>query len=671
MSNETIVISSGSVESGLVIGFGTSLVVESGGTALDATILAGGGLVVENGGVASETTLGPVTSGIVSSGGVIIDTVVQSAAVLTISSGGTDSVTSVASGGTLYAWGTNSGITAASGAILHETVYVSSGEMLSGLTVTSGIDILVASGGTVVSADVQSGGEIDLGGGVVSGAIVEAQGEFRVDSGTAISTTLAGGQMDVSGPGTASATTVGAGATLFGSGTTLVGTTVESGGLLLALNSTVSDTRSEPGATVDIRTYISSGQVVSDMTVDSAYTLTVSSGASAATITVSSSGHLTIANGATATGVVLEDGASADVTGVVHGIVVGGRLDLSSPPAIPNASPMEIDNLTIVGGGLVFSNPNDVVNNLTIGGSGTFFNHGILSGSVIFTDHGTLDVVSDTVGVTISGFGDGNSLHLEQLTYVPGAFAVGEPGQVVIVEGGQTTVISMAGDYTNAHFSVAQDVTDRGTLITVSNAPCFVSGTRIETEDGARPVETLAVGDRVRRLDGSLAPVIWIGSRMVECRRHPAPEAVRPIRIAAGAFAEGVPSRPLLLSPDHAVWSEGVLIPVKHLVNGTSIRQMPAETVQYFHVELEEHAVIFAEDLAVESYLDTGDRSAFLAAEGATALHPVWGRDRPDAVLTSEALAYAPLRVTGPEIARLRAHLAGRAALAGARRVAP
>ena len=38
-----------------------------------------------------------------------------------------------------------------------------------------------------------------------------------------------------------------------------------------------------------------------------------------------------------------------------------------------------------------------------------------------------------------------------------------------------------------------------------------------------------------------LAPIIWVGRRDVDCTRHPKPQQVWPVRVAAGAFGPGRP----------------------------------------------------------------------------------------------------------------------------------
>ena len=110
-------------------------------------------------------------------------------------------------------------------------------------------------------------------------------------------------------------------------------------------------------------------------------------------------------------------------------------------------------------------------------------------------------------------------------------------------------------------------------------------------------------------------PVIWLGHRTVDCTRHPEPRKVWPLRVTAHAFGPNRPSRDLYLSPDHAIYIGDVLIPVKHLLNGSTVAQVARGLATYYHVELPRHSVLLAEGLPAESYLDTGDRFNF--ADGA------------------------------------------------------
>ena len=88
--------------------------------------------------------------------------------------------------------------------------------------------------------------------------------------------------------------------------------------------------------------------------------------------------------------------------------------------------------------------------------------------------------------------------------------------------------------------------------------------------DGAAPAK---FGDRVRLADGGTAPIVWLGRRTVDCRCHPRREDALPVRIAAHAFGLDRPQRDVVLSPDHAVYMEDVLIPIRYLLNDATVRQ--------------------------------------------------------------------------------------------------
>lgn len=194
-----------------------------------------------------------------------------------------------------------------------------------------------------------------------------------------------------------------------------------------------------------------------------------------------------------------------------------------------------------------------------------------------------------------------------------------------------------------------------------SAAPCFAAGTRIATPRGEVAVQDLRAGDLVSLADGGTAPVVWLGHRRVDCSRHPTPRDVLPVRIASGAVAEGMPARDLLLSPDHAVFTDGVLIPVRYLVNGRTVAPVAVATIDYLHVELDRHGVLFAEDLAAESFLDTGNRGAFANGSGAIALHADFARR------IWQAEGYADLVLAGDRLAAVRRRLLERAATLGHR----
>ena len=151
---------------------------------------------------------------------------------------------------------------------------------------------------------------------------------------------------------------------------------------------------------------------------------------------------------------------------------------------------------------------------------------------------------------------------------------------------------------------------------------CFLRGTRILTSKGEARIEDLRIGDLVVTARGETMPIKWIGrSCFKKGSARPWPESVQPIRVSRFAIDDQTPHADLYLSPGHALYIEGSLIPVKYLVNGRSITPaMPEgmDSIEYFQIELETHEVIFAEGTPVETFLVTVDHEGFTNRENFT-----------------------------------------------------
>ena len=204
---------------------------------------------------------------------------------------------------------------------------------------------------------------------------------------------------------------------------------------------------------------------------------------------------------------------------------------------------------------------------------------------------------------------------------------------------------------------------------TFGDAPCFVAGTMIHTTRGNIAVEHLRIGDVVITANSSRRKIVWLGCNEVEPIRHSQPEETYPFRIRAHAFGDHRPSRDLWLSPDHAVavpCLSDVLIPIKHLDNGATISQVPLDRVVYWHVELEQHDVLLAENLPTESFLDTRGKSFFRVVElGEGQVSFPTRSGQPHAQLPRRrnwnSDACLPLVTEGPIVAAIRVQLLDRA----------
>ncbi len=264
----------------------------------------------------------------------------------------------------------------------------------------------------------------------------------------------------------------------------------------------------------------------------------------------------------------------------------------------------------------------------------------------------TATLVSGFTGA-ITNFMSGDTLELSGLSF-SAALGVTYSGQTASVYSGSiaNVVASLALQGSFSGLALARDATTGGTLIVA----CYVRGTRIATPSGEVAVEDLAEGDLVTTLDGTAKPIEWIGRRSYAAPFLAGQAQILPIRIKAGALADGIPHRDLLVSPLHAMYLNGALVAAGDLTNGVSILQeVDAAQVDYVHIELAAHDVIWAEGAASETFVDDDSRGMFHNA----------GNDR-----RRHSAAVRPVRYCAPrlqdghaleDIRRLLAKRAGKA----------
>jgi Hint domain len=147
-----------------------------------------------------------------------------------------------------------------------------------------------------------------------------------------------------------------------------------------------------------------------------------------------------------------------------------------------------------------------------------------------------------------------------------------------------------------------------------NGANCFLKGTKILTADGERKIEDLAIGDLLPTMFGGLRPVQWIG-RYPRKKSDPSKPWVKnalPVRIARSALAPNVPRADLYVTASHSLLIDGVLVPAEALINGTTITRYEAsetDELEFFHIRLESHDVVYAEGVPAETLLNV-DESA-------------------------------------------------------------
>ena len=137
------------------------------------------------------------------------------------------------------------------------------------------------------------------------------------------------------------------------------------------------------------------------------------------------------------------------------------------------------------------------------------------------------------------------------------------------------------------------------------NHSCFLKGTKISSPSGDRLVQELRIEDEVQTLTGPKT-IKWIGyNKFTKEEGRAWQDSVMPIRVARFAIDDHTPHCDLYLSPHHCIFFNEALIPVMYLINEATIAQgTPSDmsAIEYYHIELDTHEVIYAEGALVESY---------------------------------------------------------------------
>ena len=360
---------------------------------------------------------------------------------------------------------------------------------------------------------------------------------------------------------------------------------------------------------------VGSGETLSNLVIVSGGSVSVQDGGTISNVVVNSGGSVTFDEGATGIRNQVNDGGieTIDDGATVNGIRVNdpGELAVSSGGTASATQIIggreDVYGLavsdTVASGGIQAVQSGGVATATQIDPGGTFLLAGGAASDIVLSIGGAVDFTALAFATGASAFVDPNT---DLLT---------------VSAGGMQASLQLAGDYASDLFQVAGDGAG-GTLVSAEGVACYCPGTLILTNRGDMPVEILAIGDSVLTADGRIKTVRWIGRRSYAGRFLAANPNVQPIRFRAGSLGDGLPRRDLLVSPEHAMFLDGLLVPARCLVNGSTIIRANVEQVDYVHVELDTHDVILAEGAPSESFMDDESRGMFHNAHEFATLYP-------------------------------------------------
>lgn len=612
----------------LILPTGGVVNVSSGGQVYDTSANSSGKIKVYNGGTASNVTLtGSGSDLIISTGGVASNVTVNSQSWIGIRGG---TLTS----GTVYSGG---------------AVQVLNGGSASNITLSNGGTMSVFDGPAFINNTIIDGGMLYCN--------VASSAGTGIQYGTANTTVTNGGGFNVYNGGYASNTTVTNSGifTIFSSAIAADVTVTDNGSVTLCYNASASDIKLNNGK---IKIYANA----------SAYQTSANN---SSLISVYSSGKMYDTT--------ITDHTILTVfsTGIVSNTTVGDYaiLSVQNGGSIYDATLNNNGSLTIDSGGslngdLYISNGGSA--NIWASAGGNVYLYGDVNTGLTITgleNGGNVTTVITPVINNFSGVEQGNSdaitlegIRHEDITSVTYQDASGnDNGDYVtlILENGSKITLNIIGAESSGY---ALSSSSNGSLV---YEVCFLTGTLIRALAGLTiAVEGLRVGDQILTYDWKnkqdvTKTVKWVGHKTVTVNPDKPYDDVAgyPVRIKQNAIAPNVPNKDLLVTPEHCLFFDNQFIPARMLVNNYSIFYDHSITeYTYYHVETEEHSVIWADGMLTETYLDTGNRNSFKQYDNTAILSTLNTAEK-----NWESDACAPLATDRPSIELLFNQLLSRA----------
>ena len=376
-------------------------------------------------------------------------------------------------------------------------------------------------------------------------------------------------------------------------------------------------------------------------------------GGSSFNASIQSGGKQTLTSG-TATANTVTSGGTVTATGgtTVRDRIQAGGVENISQNAVASGATVSgaAARLNVSSGGRAVNTIVNAGGNIVVGSKGIASGTTISSGGSLVIQGGS---ITDTMLVP------GGQIDIGTLDYKGNTAAKIVGNVLTVTQGKASYTIKLVGDYSQYHAHFSPDGNGK-TIISLDKGAevCFLADTMIRTATGDMPVQDIQIGAEVLAWtpEGEqVRPVVWVGRKHAIVRQGLAPDvAGYPVRICKNAIADGVPSKDLLVTPEHSLFIDGGLIPARMLVNGRSIiYDTTITSYDYFHIETDVHSVLTSDGMLTESYLNTGNRDGFTQDGAVVSLS--------SPVRTWEADAAAPLTVSRNKVEPVHHALAERA----------